>query len=92
MVYLSIDLDSNGYPNGILKERACELIFKLMGNKSSKEKTKFISEGLNICLKMGLTSVQTNDECALAVYSSLQAEDLLPIRVFLTPNISDLGI
>jgi predicted amidohydrolase YtcJ len=61
-----------------------------MGKKSSEEMKSFITDGLNLCVKMGLTSVQTNDAESLSVYKELQNEDKLPVRVFLTPNYEEL--
>ena len=72
-------------PTGIVKERACELITKAMGEKTYEQKLKFIKDGLAVCAKFGLTSVQTNDELATKVYAALMEANELPLRVFLTP-------
>ena len=84
-----VDVDQNG-PTGILRERAVEAVVSAMGAKQEVQKLKFITEGLALCLKMGLTAVQTNDESCYDVYRRMEAEGALPIRVFLTPNHSDL--
>ena len=47
---------------------------------------------MNLSASMGLTSVHTNDEKSLHVYQHLQQTQQLPIRVFLTPNLSDLDL
>ena len=86
-----IEIDpSTQLPTGMIKERATELIIKAMGVKSQHDKKKFILDGLDICRKFGLTSVQTNDENAYEVYKELQRENQLPIRVFLTPMHHEL--
>ena len=85
-----IDRDSNGRPTGILRERAVELVLSVMNKKTDLEMKNFISEGLSLCAKKGLTAVQTNDANALSVYRDLQSQNLLPIRVFLTPNYEEL--
>lgn len=82
--------DIEGVPTGILKERAVELVLAAMGKKSKEEMKGFISDGLNLCVQMGLTAVQTNDTEALSVYRELQNENKLPVRVFLTPNYEEL--
>jgi predicted amidohydrolase YtcJ len=85
-----IDKDDQGIPTGILRERAVELIVAVMGKKSPQDTLRFISEGLRLCSSVGLTSVQANDACSLAVYENLRGEGSLPIRVFLTPNYEEI--
>lgn len=54
--------------------------------KTEIEKEQFIKEGLELCLKSGLTGVQTNDDHSLDAYRDLlKSADGLPLRVFLTP-------
>ena len=50
----------------------------------------FIKKGLDMCLRYGLTTVQTNDEGTMDIYNELVAADQLPIRVFLTPTHADI--
>ena len=85
-----IDVDNNNNPTGILKERAVELITAISSIKTDLELENFILEGLDICKEFGLTGVQTNDESSFHIYKKLEEEKRLPIRVFLTPNYSDL--
>lgn len=85
-----IDKDDQGIPTGILRERAVELIVAVMGKKNPQDTLRFISEGLRLCSSMGLTSVQANDACSLAVYESLREKGSLPLRVFLTPNYEEI--
>ena len=67
-----------------------DLVAKCFNKKSPDELKRFIREGLAICLQHGLTGVQTNDEKSVHVYSQLQDEGSLPLRVFLTPNYTDI--
>lgn len=66
-----IEVDSQGIPTGIVKERACELIVAAQqkqsvgGSSAIAQKMRFLSDGMAMCAKVGLTSVQTNDEGAL---------------------------
>ena len=87
-----IDRDEDGVPLGILRERAVELVTCLSGfhDTSVTGKTRLISNALALCADVGLTSLHTNDELCLSVYRDLQSADRLPVRVFLTPNFSDL--
>ena len=82
-------MDNNG-PTGILRERACELIMTALGRNSHEELTKYVLDGLDVCARVGLTGVQTNDSNAFAVYQQLMRLGKLPIRVFLTPNQKEL--
>ena len=86
----AIDRDGEGNPTGILRERAVELVLSIIGKKSLEELKGFISDGLALCSRKGLTSVQTNDIAALEAYRELQRHDALPLRVFLTPNYDEL--
>eukprot|EP00603_Paraphysomonas_imperforata_P000486 CAMPEP_0114436556 /NCGR_PEP_ID=MMETSP0103-20121206/13524_1 /TAXON_ID=37642 ORGANISM="Paraphysomonas imperforata, Strain PA2" /NCGR_SAMPLE_ID=MMETSP0103 /ASSEMBLY_ACC=CAM_ASM_000201 /LENGTH=987 /DNA_ID=CAMNT_0001606851 /DNA_START=116 /DNA_END=3077 /DNA_ORIENTATION=+ len=65
-----VECTSSG-PTGILKESAVQLVAEAMGQKTFEDKKRFIAEGLARCSRMGLTSVQTNDEYAIEVYQSL---------------------
>jgi len=82
--------EETGLATGILRERAVEKIVAVMGIKTFEQKKQFIKDGLSLCMKSGLTSVQTNDENTLDVYRALLLEDQVPIRVFLTPNQEEL--
>lgn len=88
-----IEIDAvSGTPTGILKERAVELITNVMNKKRYEDHKKFIKEGLNLCCRNGLTSVQTNDEASYKIYQELMKAHMLPIRVFLTPSYKDLDL
>lgn len=83
-IYLSISL-----------ERAVELITALQqkGNSSPDGqllKRRHILEGMQLCVGVGLTTVQTNDDDAQVTYKGLQSDGLLPLRVFLTPMHEEL--
>lgn len=84
-----VDCDADG-ATGILRERAVEMVVAAIGEKTDEQKQKFIVEGLRLCLRKGLSAVHTNDEMSLHVYQALMRSGALPLRVFLTPNLSDL--
>jgi predicted amidohydrolase YtcJ len=80
-----IDKDENKVPTGILRETALGMITPFIEDRSDKEKMKqYIIKGLHECLKLGLTSVQTNDPDSVVIYKELAEKGNLPIRVFLT--------
>eukprot|EP00606_Chrysophyceae_sp_TOSAG23-5_P000348 GSChrysophyteH2.ASY1.ANO1.946.1 assembled CDS len=86
-----VDLDEQSSPTGVLRETAVELVLAVTGAKTLRQKRRCVQDGLKQCVRHGLTAVQTNDERCLRVYRELQAERLLPMRVFLTP-ISALSL
>jgi len=86
-----VDLDASGRPTGVLRESAVELITAVTAAKSLAQLRHNVTEGLKQCVSFGLTAVQTNDERCLRAYKTLQAEDRLPLRCFLTPVLAELG-
>lgn len=89
----AIDYDHDTLlPTGVLRERACEPVMASLSKFKSKEAyLRFIQEGLTVCLRKGITTVHTNDEHSLKLYQQLQVNNLLPIRVLLTPNQQELN-
>jgi predicted amidohydrolase YtcJ len=89
----TIDIDNDSAVTGIFRENALLLITKIMSqSKTDAHKRKFITEGLQLCVQSGLTSVHTNDESCYHIYEELNRSNQLPCRVFLTPTIQDLSI
>ncbi len=85
-----IERDKDGYLTGILKEKAVDLVGPLIIVERNERK-EMIAIGLQKCLDVGLTGVQTNDEEAWTIYKELQEEGRVPIRVYLTPNHKEIG-
>lgn len=56
----AIDRDRNGEPTGILRENAALLVENSI-TFSKEQRKKFFELGLNLCLKLGVTTIQTND-------------------------------
>ncbi|MFX1514280.1 MAG: amidohydrolase [Promethearchaeota archaeon] len=81
----SIDRDENGEPTGILRETAQEMVEHHTEIKNKETRKKIIELGLLKCLSAGLTTVQTNDSKTWELYSELEDEGKLPIRVYLVP-------
>jgi predicted amidohydrolase YtcJ len=71
------------FDRGWLKESATELV-RAFTTDTPAQTRKYLLKGMEICLALGLTSVQTNDEHTWSVYKQLSRENLLPLRVFLT--------
>ncbi len=85
-----IEKDKNGHPTGIIKEKALELLIPFIDVDRDRQK-EMIAIGLQKCLEVGLTTVQTNDEDAWIIYKELQNEGRMPIRVYLTPYHKEIG-
>ncbi|RLN88478.1 hypothetical protein BBJ28_00011991 [Nothophytophthora sp. Chile5] len=93
----AIDVDGNG-ATGILREDVQPIPFDR--NPIVSEPTvpnlrvKYLKNALQRCVRSGLTAIHTNDEDAWRVYAKLQEQEGgkgLPIRVYLTPSIHELG-
>jgi predicted amidohydrolase YtcJ len=72
-----IEMDDAGQPTGVLKERAIELITaaqqRLQSGDSAaseeviQQKMRFLQEGMDVCVRAGLTTVHTNEMYSTAV-------------------------
>lgn len=86
-----VDINENGDATGIVRERAVEpIIAAFSAYKTAEQKLRFLKEGIQLCLQSGLTSVETNDEGCYEIYTQLLDDQSLPIRIFLTPNYSEV--
>lgn len=85
-----IDKDENGEPTGILRENALSLVTDYIKITDHDTRKEIVLAGLQRCLEVGLTMVQTNDVDCWQIYKELEAEGLLPIRVALTLFYRDL--
>ena len=54
-----VEKDEQGNLNGVLRENALNLVYTHLQERS--ERKKWIEKGLQICMEMGLTCLQTND-------------------------------
>ncbi len=86
----SIDRDENGKPTGILRETALEVITPYTEIKEKETKKQILEIMLQKCLSVGLTTVQTNDYKAWELYSELEEEGKLPLRVYLVPSQEEI--
>ncbi|KAG6610554.1 metal-dependent amidohydrolase 3 [Phytophthora cinnamomi] len=86
----AIDVDENG-ATGILREDAVQIVEKHANEPSLDLRVQYFRNALQRCVSSGLTAVHTNDEDALQVYTMLQEKEGLPVRVYLTPSIHELG-
>ncbi|TCO74762.1 amidohydrolase [Marinisporobacter balticus] len=86
-----IDKDTKGFPTGILRENAMELVTKVIHGIKDKERMKeLIIKGCEDLAKLGVTTVHTDDfpfvedkEVLWEVLKELAIKDALPIRVVL---------
>jgi predicted amidohydrolase YtcJ len=81
--------DASGQPTGALKDAATELLQKARPLPNFAQRRRAIDSALHEAAMRGVTSVQdmSLDYGDLAVYSQLQAEDKLTIRVYGAPLI-----
>jgi len=94
-VYIALSVDPYNHHLSVCLERAVELITALQQKGSSSPdgqllKKRHLLEGMHLCVGVGLTTVQTNDDDAQVAYKDLQSEGLLPMRVFLTSMHEEL--
>ncbi len=81
----------NGVPTGILREKALSMVTEHIQSASSvEERMRIIQRGIEECLKVGITSVQTNDPIAWEAYCQLDDEGKLPISVHLTFPVKEV--
>ncbi|OLS24450.1 MAG: N-substituted formamide deformylase precursor [Candidatus Heimdallarchaeota archaeon LC_2] len=85
-----IEKDEHEVPTGILKETALSLVTDHIKITDYKTRKKIITLGLQKCVEVGLTMVQTNDPNCWEIYKELEKNDELPIRVALTIFENDL--
>eukprot|EP00512_Aurantiochytrium_limacinum_P013333 CAMPEP_0171582134 /NCGR_PEP_ID=MMETSP0961-20121227/10015_1 /TAXON_ID=87120 /ORGANISM="Aurantiochytrium limacinum, Strain ATCCMYA-1381" /LENGTH=868 /DNA_ID=CAMNT_0012139069 /DNA_START=9 /DNA_END=2615 /DNA_ORIENTATION=+ len=86
-----IDTDpTTGEATGVLRERATEAVVAHVKETNPAILAQSVTEGLNECLRHGLTGVETNDEATLEVYRKLDQEGKLPLRVQLTPLLGEI--
>ncbi|KAL4129387.1 hypothetical protein PRIC2_005395 [Phytophthora ramorum] len=85
----AIDVDEKG-ATGILREDAVQIVEQHANEPSLELRVKYFKHALGRCVRSGLTAVHTNDEDAWNVYTKLQEEEGLPVRVYLTPSIHEL--
>jgi predicted amidohydrolase YtcJ len=86
-----IDRDHQGQLTGILRENALNFVTPLIKIHDFQKRKELFKKGIQECLELGLTAVHTNDADAWRIYSILEAEQQLPIRVFLTIYHRELG-
>eukprot|EP01112_Ceratiomyxa_fruticulosa_P000026 TRINITY_DN0_c4_g1_i3.p1 TRINITY_DN0_c4_g1~~TRINITY_DN0_c4_g1_i3.p1 ORF type:complete len:578 (-),score=93.56 TRINITY_DN0_c4_g1_i3:100-1764(-) len=82
-----------GEPTGIVREASHNFVMETIEKNLPFSLSKsYINAALDMCVKLGLTSVHTNDENAWEIYKTIQEEREggLPLRVFLTPYIHEL--
>ena len=60
--------------------------------ESAERRRQYVEVGLDYCLSMGVTCVQTNDAGCWTTYQQLADEGKLPLRVFLTIMHAEIGL
>jgi len=82
--------DSGGNPTGALKDAATELLERVIPPLNHQQRRRAIERGLKEAASRGVTSVQdlVIDYATLAVFSELEREGKLTVRVYAVPPIS----
>jgi len=95
-----VDVDAEGSPTGVLRERATDLITPFTEEKDPLVRRKYFEAGVARCIASGLTSLQSNDGGGAERgnrggswehYVSMEAAGTLPLRIHLTVDYSDLA-
>ncbi len=95
-----VDVDSDGVPTGILRERATDLITPYTEEKDQAVRRRYFEAGVAQCVAQGLTSLQSNDGGGAERgnrggswehYVAMEQAGTLPLRVYLTVDYSDLA-
>lgn len=95
----TIERDENGRLNGLLTENAVSLVYESAGPRSVQAVKERLSAALRHCASQGLTAVSSEDFCSLTgasyetilqAYAELEAEDALPLRLYLQAQLPDL--
>ena len=84
-----VQVDKRGRPTGILTENAMKLVLNIMPPRDKDHLKEVIVRAAQNCLKLGLTSIQTDDFGVvkedfldvLDAYRELDQEEQLPIRI-----------
>ncbi len=83
-----VDVDPEGIPTGIIRERAIGLVSRHIPKATRNDYKRYIIKGAQLSASLGLTSVQTNDlnsingmEDIIGAYQEALAEGSLALRV-----------
>jgi predicted amidohydrolase YtcJ len=79
--------DANGFPTGVLKDAAMELVTRVIPKMTPEQRTETVRRALKHAASMGVTSVQdmnpTYDD--IAVYADLAGRNELTARIYAAP-------
>ncbi|WP_461204810.1 amidohydrolase [Clostridium sp. DL1XJH146] len=97
------DVDEQGNPTGIFREKSTNLIYSKIPSPTKEEIKEIIVNASNHALKQGITSIQTDDFESLPgitfdeiinAYTELKENKELPVRIYeqcLLPHITKLN-
>ncbi|MBQ6622411.1 MAG: amidohydrolase family protein, partial [Mogibacterium sp.] len=79
---------TDGRPNGVFTESACNLVKKLLPERSPEQQKELLLEAMRHAASLGITSVQTNDlgtvthdyAAGFRMLHEIYDEDLAPVR------------
>jgi len=83
--------EKSGEPTGVVREDGgVGVVKKVIPPVSSEQKKENILAALHDCLRLGITSIHTVEECYWNEYVSLAKEDKLPIHCYFSAVYSDM--
>lgn len=95
------DLDENGEPLGIFREKALSLVYDTIPQPDINEVKSMLKEASAYANSMGLTSVQTDDfehvgsnkfNMVIRAYQELENDEGLTLRVYEQCLLSNIGV
>ncbi len=79
--------DANGYPTGLLKDTATDLVARVVPRMTAAERLQAVRRALQYAASLGITSVQdmnaTSDD--VAAYADLAQRGELTVRIYAAP-------
>jgi predicted amidohydrolase YtcJ len=79
--------DANGFPTGVLKDAAMELVTRVVPKMTSEQRTRVVKRALAHAASLGVTSVQDMNPSYddIAVYADLANRRELTARIYAAP-------
>ena len=75
---------NSGKPSGILREKACDLIYKIINEPEEQILSQLLKEAFKFAHQKGIVGIHDcEDEKALELFESFQQKDELALRVFM---------
>jgi predicted amidohydrolase YtcJ len=79
--------DARGYPTGVLKDSAMDLVSRVIPNKTAEERMRAVKRAMEHAASLGVTSVQDMNPSYddISVYADLANRGELTVRIYAAP-------